>query len=555
MSMSPDAQLDALLAIRKIEKPSLQALTEQAELLTTTTPNDTLKSLLRQVWFAGLDELDQHDLLKIIKQKTGKDIATLRAILKKLKKSAGADTTRGDLGESIVERALNDHWSQGAHILYAQDGRFWVYSGTHWAPRDDVQIQATLLATLRTLALPDEASHASLLSQALTLLRAHTARTDDPLRFLADPLPAINCANGTLHLFPDGRLQLRPHAHTDYLTSCLPFAFDPEATAPRYKQAVLEIFSQDQALADHWHEFVGYAIQPVRDLPSWWLLRGGGENGKSKLMETVSRLVGPDAVASVRVGSLDRQFGLGPLLGRLLMVDDDVESHTKLPDGLLKQISERKRVSVELKGKTPFDATLTVVPVLLANGYPSTSDLSHGMLRRAQVIPFNRDFRGAQADRTLFPAIWAGEMPGVLNLALAGLHRLRSRGGFAPPPAALQALEVWLNAANPFKAFLDECVELLPVHAHGQAIPLTLLYQTLQIWAKEAGVNHVIQRNTLKRNLEALGLEVGRSGDHGAHLKSAVWTPAGADLKARAEAIAATTRQRELGQGYQKGMF
>ena len=44
-------------------------------------------------------------------------------------------------------------------------------------------------------------------------------------------------------------------------------------------------------MARHWNELLGYAIQPVRDIPSWWLLIGHGSNGKTKLLQTMQRLV------------------------------------------------------------------------------------------------------------------------------------------------------------------------------------------------------------------------------------------------------------------------
>ncbi len=52
--------------------------------------------------------------------------------------------------------------------------------------------------------------------------------------------------------------------------------------------------------------------------------------------------------------------------------------------------------------------------------------------------------------------IWATEMSGVLNRALAGLARVISRGWrFDPPETAQEAKEEWLIEANPLPAFID----------------------------------------------------------------------------------------------------
>ena len=40
------------------------------------------------------------------------------------------DTRRGFRGIEV----LDEHFAGGEHLLYARDGRFWSYTGTHWQP-------------------------------------------------------------------------------------------------------------------------------------------------------------------------------------------------------------------------------------------------------------------------------------------------------------------------------------------------------------------------------------------------------------------------------------
>ena len=104
---------------------------------------------------------------------------------------------------------------------------------------------------------------------------------------------------------------------------------------------------------------------------------------------------------------------------------------THLDDGLLKAISEAKEMSARhAYGERHFKFRCLALPVMAGNHYPTTSDNSHGLRRRAMVIPFDRQFGPGEADQELFPKIWQSELPGVLNRALEGLARLRQRGGF-----------------------------------------------------------------------------------------------------------------------------
>lgn len=175
------------------------------------------------------------------------------------------------------------------------------------------------------------------------------------------------------------------------------------------------------------------------------------------MIRTVVRLLGNQLVHAQRVEDLDKnRFAMGSLFGKLLFVDDDVRAGARLPDGVLKTISEAKEVTGELKYQPSFNFIVRTVPVLLCNNIPSLADLSHGMLRRLMVIPFNRRFTDQDRDPDLFEQIWANELPGILNRALRGYRRLLKRGSkFKRPVAVKQATNRWLQQANPLPAFVE----------------------------------------------------------------------------------------------------
>jgi phage/plasmid-associated DNA primase len=173
---------------------------------------------------------------------------------------------------------------------------------------------------------------------------------------------------------------------------------------------------------------------------------------------------------------------------------------------LLKKLSETKELTGEHKFRPQFNFIGLVVPVLLCNDPPSLPDLSHGMLRRLMVVPFDRTFAEAEQDRALFPTIWAGEMSGVLNRAVAGLRRVIRRGWrFERPASVRRATEAWLSGANPLPAFLKERCE------QAGSCWMSELYDAYTAWARESGITQVQQRLSVKRNLQNLGFEVKHS--------------------------------------------
>jgi putative DNA primase/helicase len=411
----------------------------------------------------------------------------------------------GDTAELIVARMLEQHFAGGKHLMLSSDGRFWQYDGRVWRPQPDQWISGKALATIRANPLKGQRT-APLLGQVLTLLKAELG-TAELLDFNVEPRPIINCTNGELWLAPDGRIELRPHQPASLLRHCLDVAYDPSASCREYDRALRGIFGAAQnpeALIRHWHELVGYLIQPRRHLPIIPILFGRGDNGKTKLMHTVMQLLGPALVHAQRVEDLDKsRFAMGSLFGKFLFVDDDVRAGARLPDGILKTISEAKPATGELKFGPVFNFVVRAVPVLLCNNIPSLADLSYGMQRRLMVIPFDRTFTDNDKDPELFDRIVANELPGVLNRALEGYRRLMERGAFKLPSAVRKATSRWLQHANPLPAFIEACCVKEPE----AECRLAEFYAAYADWARQMGYTSFQPQQTVSLNLAHLGFE------------------------------------------------
>ena len=410
----------------------------------------------------------------------------------------------GDAAELVVASLLDRHFAGGKHLMLSTDGRFWRYDGRVWRPVQDQWISGKALETIRANPVKGQKT-APLLGQVLTLLKANLAAADHLLDFNINPLPIINCANGELWLSADGGVELRSHQPGSFLRHCLDIAYDPAARCPEYDRALRGIFSaakKPEVLIRHWHELVGYIIQPRRHLPIIPILFGRGDNGKTKLMHTVMQLLGPALVHAQRVEDLDKsRFAMGSLCGKLLFVDDDVRAGARLPDGILKTISEAKEVTGELKFGPVFNFTVRAVPVLLCNNIACLADLSHGMRRRLMVIPFDRTFTDMDKDPELFDRIVANELPGVWNRALEGYRRLLVRGAFKLPSAVKATTARWLQHANPLPAFIEACC----VEQPEAECRLADFYAAYAEWAREMGYTLTQNRQTVSLDLEHLG--------------------------------------------------
>lgn len=433
------------------------------------------------------------------------EVATIAASLSRY----ATNTRDGDEAEALAQAVLDEHFAGGERLLHGNDGRFWSYIGTHWQPLARPALERLVLHTQR-LRPKSRIATTSLLKQAVTLLEAERSDNDDPLGFTTSPPPVVNCRNGELWIDGRGDIRLRPHDPKSHLRHCLDVEYDPDATCPRFDAALAAIFSRARPSNDmvrHWWKLTGYFIQPRRDIALIVICEGRGANGKTKLLETIQRLLGDGLVSAMRIQALGQdRFATSDLLGKLLLIDDDVQAGVRLPDGELKKVSEAKTITAERNYGPSFTFTVRTVPVLLCNNPPSVADLSHGMQRRLMVVPFDRTFEEHEIDRELFPEIWASELPGILNQALAGFQRLAERGLRFDKPAAVKAAEAhWLGKANPVAAFVEERCRKAGNTPTGE------LYEAYQGWCADNGITLKQQRLAFKRNLEHLGFVDGRN--------------------------------------------
>ena len=375
----------------------------------------------------------------------------------------------------LMHIVLAAAYAGGRHLAYT-DGAFQCFDHTHWRPLSEKELGREILTHLPSATNRGGRQARALIREVVDLLKMHRATGPDRAR-LDDPPPIINVANGELWVGPDGSVELRPHDPASGLKYCLDVIYDPNAECPVYDRTLTEIFraSQDPIeLVNHWHEFVGYVLQPTRPDARIFVGWGAGNDGKTALAGLLVRLLGPDRVATMAVETLiSNRFMLGHLADKALFLDDDIAVGTVLPDGLLKTISEAKVVTGEAKHRDAFEFQVRSLPLLFCNAAPLLHDASRGFYRRLFVFPFERRFTDAEADRTLFPRIWVAERSGVLNRALAGLRGVAQRGWkFEPSEVVKQATEAWWAEATGLEAPTTPVTRRTPVQAKRQQVPI-----------------------------------------------------------------------------------
>ncbi len=178
----------------------------------------------------------------------------------------------------------------------------------------------------------------------------------------------------------------RGHIHADYEPS---IALDPAVDA-RMRAMYLRIFGSE-AVLDFFLLATGYTLySPVMSPPAIFILLGGGETGKSAILNVLEALLGSDRTANMSPSKLSTQFGLARLKGMAANLCDESGMRSKfslVDSDLLKAISAGRPWDVEQKFKDVEKYRNEAKLWFAANSMPDLGDTSSGMMRRVHIFP------------------------------------------------------------------------------------------------------------------------------------------------------------------------
>jgi len=472
----------------------------QIEKLNTNSEANEIKKTLELMSQCNLEKLDETRYLKQIKEQTKFGICDLRESYQTI---GGKNNV--DVAKAMAEKTLYECFD--GHLIRSEEKYFWFYNSKNWEPITDEQVSHYILKTVKKYVAEGKYDYNSTKESALKLLQSSQALPNDPLGFRQSPPAIINCKNGEVHIDKDGDHCLKRHDPTSNLKYVLNVDYGEQEDCPLFDQALLDIFAKSSSPEDmrrHFYEVIGYLIQPKRFIDAWFMFIGEGRNGKTSLSETIQHLMDMSAIQSGRISKLQGKFAMAPLRNKLLFIDDDLDTGTRLPEGTLKLLTGNKLITAEIKFGGNINFISSIAIMMLANNPPATADLTMGFRRRIQIIPFDRVFTKEECDPRLFEIIQKKEMSGILNRALKGLKRLYQRGDFLVPQDCENKKEEWLTQANPLKAYLKERT----VSGENQAIQLKVVNDNFHSWTSESRINYSMSPQRLKQSLISLGYHV-----------------------------------------------
>lgn len=262
--------------------------------------------------------------------------------------------------------------------------------------------------------------------------------------FDADP-ELFYCQNGVLDL---RTMQLREPRAEDYLMQRAEVRFDPEARSEFWEVFVREIFEDSEELYEYLQMVFGYSITGYISAQLIFVHFGSGANGKSKILDALSRLTGG---YGTRLGcstfaksgnSFTKEFErlAAKIEGKRCAIIDDLDTATKWNEGFIKSLTGEVNVARKLYEEERDVANRSKFHIG-CNEAPEPEGENRGLLRRVIIIPYNRVFTPIMGVELKLQAAIKRDLPAILNWALQGLGKLRAKGFEFPVPEAIKLMK------------------------------------------------------------------------------------------------------------------
>lgn len=482
---------------------------------------DIASSLDEKLWPEISAALSKVSTYSVTPEKIEKQIKSLKKEKLKQVDQEDYDLTQAELVEAVANRAMQTMVNHDGiddsylnSIISPPNGSVYKYLNGRWLEEPHSIIAGECyskvieLADLKKKSTKPATDYAH---KALATIIDKTASKSTDIYARPERPNCINLKNGTLWFSKGKPPEFKKHNREDLLTTQLPFDYDPSATCPDFDTMISQVFdhagSEKAELTRHFWELVGYMIQPNKDIPKIIIWTGEGQNGKSRIAKTISRLVGDEAWLRAdfqQFFASNQPHSLHAAEGKLVLMDDDLKVGVTLNDGALKKVSETTSILVNPKNRDAYSATLQLVPLVIANSYPRIEDVSNGMVRRLDVIEWKTNIRHLQ-DSPLPDKVDAEQIPGVLNRAVEGLARLRARGGFDLPKCCLEYRENFLKRSNTIYGFWSSVDR---IQWPGETKQLSSLYEDYKAYVYEQSEGRPVSLGVFADNLRRCGVAI-----------------------------------------------
>ena len=249
--------------------------------------------------------------------------------------------------------------------------------------------------------------------------------------------------------------------------------YRPGADCPSIKHFLHEVTGSDEDFKAL-QELLGFILLRDYKYEKAFMLYGShGRNGKSKLLELITRFVGAKNVSGVTLQDIEKDdFAISSLHNKLVNIAGDISNEAIRNTGRFKSLTGRDTLSANRKFKNRIDFINYAKIIFATNELPPVFTLSDAFWLRWALIDFPYRFlpereiaalseeekvMARPQDQSIIDKISTQEeLDGLLNFALDGLDRLERQKDFTSTLTAREVRKEWQRKSNSVAAFIED---------------------------------------------------------------------------------------------------
>ena len=375
-------------------------------------------------------------------------------------------------------------------LLFCHDhGKWFEWSGAHWR-QDNTGLAFDLARSLsRTLA-EDEAPRVKALAEKTAFVRGveQFARHDRVFAATADMWDndpfLLGTPGGTVDLHTGNLLKADPSSRITKITAVVPAE---KAECPLWLQFLNETTGSDVGLIRFLQQWLGYSLTGDTREHALVFIYGPGGNGKSVLLNTVSRIA-LDYMVTAAMDTFTASVGdrhptdVAMLRGARLVTASETEEGRAWAEARIKAMTGGDPITAHFMRQDNFTYQPRFKLTVIGNHRPVLRNVDDAARRRFNVVPFTR--KPASPDRELETKLMA-EAPAILRWMIDGCLDWQ-RNGLVRPASVLAETAAYFSDQDLFGQWLEDECDVEPGNTHKWETA-SLLFEAWTKYATAAG--------------------------------------------------------------------
>lgn len=300
----------------------------------------------------------------------------------------------------------------------------------------------------------------------------------------------LNVQNGTVDLRTGN---MRPHQKEDFFTRICNVEYHTDAKSVIFESFLDEITESKEEKKKYLQKLCGYFLTGKITEEQFYQAKGSGQNGKTKLFETIKYVLGsysvsasPDILMAKDMMSIPND--IARLHGARFVLMSEPDPGKRFSDNAIKSLTGGDTIIARFLHREFFEFQMKAKMLMLTNHEIKAIGTDHGLWRRMVIIPFNYQVPEEKKDKNLQEKLIA-DAEAVLAWMVRGCLMWQQEG-LEQPQELIEVKNEYKRGQDAVGLFLDECTYEDPK----VKVSATSLYKAYIQWCQSTGEYEISQR-------------------------------------------------------------